>query len=257
MVQLCLLNWERERAPRRQRRSNCVDYLNLLYSPATVYKLLHPLYHLREVSIGELNLAHHLNPAIVELLDEWLLDIGNREPANFRLHACTYNLKPDLGNLEHLLRMETGEKWWNGRKRRADGSVGGFVHSHKIAYCEYWDAIITIQQAEWLLSNGGTYCREACVSVKWDRQWRELIVNVSFTILCHHLFPIISHVACLVREAAAERHRFISGTPVALSQQDRSLDRRPYLTGRVPAPVAPIPRRGAPLHTLAVQGALG
>jgi hypothetical protein len=180
VVQLCLLNWEREQAPSRQPRRNCVDFLNTLHNPATVYRLLHPLYHLREVSIGELILEHRLNPAIVGLLNEWCLDSGSREPAPFRLHARENNLNPDLRNLEHLLRRETAEKCngREGRKRRADGCVG-FVHALRIDYGVYWHPTVPIHEVQWLLSNGGTYCREASVCVKWDRQWRELIVNVS------------------------------------------------------------------------------
>jgi hypothetical protein len=97
VVRLCLWLWDSSGA--------CsVDFVNTLFSPSVVFKLLHALYHLREASIGKITIEHPLNPAILSMLDEWsLMDIANGDPSSYRLHTYGYNLAPDLHNLDNLL----------------------------------------------------------------------------------------------------------------------------------------------------------
>lgn len=135
-----------------------VEYVNLLYSPKTAFKLLHSLHHLNGASWDQVNCTHYaLNPAIVALFDEWARTTANSSTDCYRLHCKTYYLGINSVSLGPLLKVRR-----EGRKREleTEESQRRFIHTREIVVeLEHSHR----QQALWLFSNGGAYCRVVTV----------------------------------------------------------------------------------------------
>lgn len=156
------------------RTSRYLDFVNRRHSPAAVFKLLHPLHHLRDASFFGVYLSHTLNPAILRVLDECTSGSLNR----YLLHTSAYLLEPSTLDLKHLLPRRENRKWEGVRKRKAVDDDLRFVRSRGISLVVDTENVADVR---WLLSNGGAYGTAIIILLEGAAiPWREVIDDVSW-----------------------------------------------------------------------------
>jgi len=155
-----------------------LDLFNRLYTPEMVFKLLHPLHHLRDAAFNSLHFSvMAFNPAILRLLNDWAME-GKWK---YTLFCADYELDAELGPsdaLEWLVPI-VAKKEENGRgQREYKEGIECFIRTRRISATD--TKTTDLHQLLRRISNVSRYCRSVSIrAMRFDGPQLDAIIEAS------------------------------------------------------------------------------